>query len=250
MNAAVVVDVGNTRIKWGRCKTERVEEVAFLPPEPDAWARQLEQWQLPPAAPWVVSGVHPGRCALLADWLRQRGMAVTLLNQPQDLPLTVRLELPERAGIDRLLNAVAVNTRRKPGVPAVIVDAGSAVTVDWLDETGAFCGGAILPGLRLMARALHDYTALLPRIQLHEAPPPRPGTSTTAALEVGVFWSVAATIRTLASEFAQGWPDLPQAELYLAGGDGPLLHAAVGLEAILWPEITLEGVRVSAARRA
>ena len=39
--------------------------------------------------------------------------------------------------------------------------------MDWLDEGGAFCGGAILPGLRLMALALHDYTALLPQIELH-----------------------------------------------------------------------------------
>ncbi len=194
----------------------------------------------------MLSGVHPQRRDALADWLRQRGFTVTVLLLARDLPLEVRLEYPDRAGIDRLLNAVAVNSRRTPGVPAVVVDAGSAVTVDWIDDTGAFCGGAILPGLRLMVQALHDYTALLPRIELHTVPPPRPGASTTAALEVGVFWSVAAAIRTLASEFGRGRPDLPPPELYLAGGDGPLLHAAVGA-AVLWPEITLEGARLSAA---
>jgi type III pantothenate kinase len=247
VNAAVVVDVGNTRVKWGRCGAGSVEEVASLPPEPDAWARQLEHWQIPAGAAWVLSGVHPPRRDVLAAWLRQQGAAVTVLEQPRQLPLTVRLEHPERAGIDRLLDAVAVNGRRRRGVPAVVVDAGSAVTVDWLDDTGAFCGGAILPGLRLMAQALHDHTALLPNIELHAVPPPRPGTSTTAALEVGVFWSVAAAIRTLTVEFARGRPDLPAPEVYLTGGDGPLLHAAVGATAVLWPEMTLEGVRVSAA---
>ncbi|MEK7734665.1 MAG: type III pantothenate kinase, partial [Pseudomonadota bacterium] len=51
----------------------------------------------------------------------------------------------------------------------LLVDAGSAVTVDYVDQDGAFCGGAILPGLRLMAKALHDYTALLPLIEVEDA---------------------------------------------------------------------------------
>ena len=89
-----------------------------------------------------------------------------VLQYAGELPLRVELEKPDHVGIDRLLDAVAVNSRRAPGVPAVIIDAGSAVTVDLVDGAGAFRGGAILPGLRLMAKSLHDYTALLPLIEL------------------------------------------------------------------------------------
>jgi type III pantothenate kinase len=251
VNAAVVVDVGNTRVKWGRCGADRVEEVASLPPEPDAWARQMESWKMPAGAAWVLSGVHPQRRDALAEWLRQRNLAVTVITHPRDLPLTVRLEHPERAGIDRLLNAVAVNSRRAPGVPAIIIDAGSAVTVDWLDDTGAFCGGAILPGLRLMAKALHDYTALLPEINITRPPQALPGTTTTGAMEVGVFFSVVGAIQQFIKYFPTVEAHEPRPELFLTGGDGPLLQPAVvgwvGQKPILWPEMTLEGVRLSAA---
>jgi type III pantothenate kinase len=192
----------------------------------------------------VLSGVHPQRRDALAGWLRQRGFAVGVLDHPRDLPLTVRLEHPERAGVDRLLNAVAANGRRTPGVPAVIVDAGSAVTVDWIDKTGAFCGGAILPGLRLMAKALHDYTALLPEIEITRTPTPVPGTTTTAAMELGIFASVDGAIGLLTEAFAVASRKDAQPELFFTGGDSPLLKKP---EAILWPEMTLEGVRLSAA---
>ena len=82
------------------------------------------------------------------------------------MPLEVELEHPDKVGIDRLLNAVAANRRRQEHVAAILVDAGSAVTVDYLDGNGVFRGGAIFPGFRLMARALHDYTALLPIVDI------------------------------------------------------------------------------------
>src|SRR5207244_9869901 len=138
----------------------------------------------------------------LADWLRQRGEQVQVLSSAQQVPLPVRVERPESVGIDRLLNAVAASRRLQRGGAAVIVDAGSAVTDDWLDESGAFAGGAIFPGLRLMAAALHDYTALLPQVEVREPNPPLPGASTRAAMEAGIFWAVAGGIRALVGEMA------------------------------------------------
>src|SRR6185312_8188631 len=106
------------------------------------------------------------------------------------LPLRVLVQQLDHVGIDRLLDAVAANSRRPAGVPAIIIDAGSAVTVDLVDEAGAFTGGAILPGLRLMAKALHDYTALLPLVDPPTQAPPLPGTATIPAIESGIFWAV------------------------------------------------------------
>src|SRR5437763_574301 len=163
----VIVDVGNARIKWGLCGAAAVTAVAALPPDdPAAWQGQLDAWRLAGPLRWTVSGVHPARRQRLADWLVARGDVVDVVASPERLPLRTALPQPEKAGIDRLLNAVAVNGRRRPAAAAVIVDAGSAVTVDLVEGHGVFQGGAILPGLRLMARALHDYTALLPVVQI------------------------------------------------------------------------------------
>ena len=81
-----------------------------------------------------------------------------------DLPLEVRLERPDMVGIDRLVDAVAVNRLRDAGRPAVIVDVGTAITVDLVSADGAFLGGAILPGIQMSARAMHEFTDLLPLV--------------------------------------------------------------------------------------
>jgi type III pantothenate kinase len=243
MTPDVVVDVGNTRIKWGRCEPDAVVEMASLPPDdPAAWERQLQQWQFSREKQWVLAAVHPARLERLANWLHHRGERVRIVTHPRDLPLRTLLAEPEKAGIDRLLDAVAANLRRRPDRAAVIVDAGSAVTVDLVDESGAFAGGAIFPGLRLMAKALHDYTALLPVIEIPRDLPPVPGKTTIAAMELGIFWSVVGGIEAITSEFRRRVPSL---DIFLTGGDAALLHLVLS-DGILWPEMTLEGLRWTA----
>ncbi len=241
MNVAIVVDVGNTRIKWGRCGAEGIGQIASLPPDdPSSWQRQLQDWQLTGPLAWAVSAVHPPRRDHLVSWLQERGDTVRLLDRSRDLPLRVLVERPDAVGVDRLLNAVAANARARP---AIIIDAGTAVTVDLVDETGAFRGGAILPGLRLMAQALHDHTALLPFVEVRAAAPPL-GTSTPTAIASGVYYSVCGGANLLLSLLAAHIPVAPT--IFLTGGDAPLLQEHIDPRAILWPSMTLEGIRLSA----
>jgi type III pantothenate kinase len=240
----VVVDVGNTRIKWGLCGPDAVLASASLPADAAGeWQAQLEHWQLRGRLGWAVTGVHPQRRDQLVEWARQRGDVVQVIDDWQQVPLRILLPEPQKAGIDRLLDAVAANSRRSAGTPAVVIDAGSAVTVDWLDESGAFAGGAIFPGLHLMACALHDYTALLPLIEVFRPFPALPGNSTRAAMETGIFWGVAGGIRALVAEMAARCPLAP--ELFLTGGDGHLFQAVLP-GAHFWPHMTLEGIRLTA----
>ncbi len=247
MTPHVVVDVGNTRIKWGLCTGGIVTAVATLAPDqPAAWEQQLRRWGLASRrgpVPWLLTGVHPERRDRLADWLRKRGDSVQILDDPHKIPLRVLLDHPEWAGIDRLLDAVAVNTRRRPDVPAVIVDAGSAVTVDLVDETGAFRGGAIMPGLRLMAESLHHYTAKLPLIELPRTAPTVPGLSTTAAMEAGIYWTFVGGVRSLLEQYSVG--GAVPLDIFLTGGDAALLHQHLS-GSTFWPEMTLEGIRITA----
>jgi type III pantothenate kinase len=195
--------------------------------------------------PWVLSGVHPARRDRLADWLRQRGSQVRLVTAASELPLAVALEHPDKAGIDRLLNAVAVNTRRPPNTPAVIVDAGSAVPVDYLNEHGVFRGGAILPGWRLMAQALHDYTALLPLVEVGEEVPV-PATSTVPAMQAGIFAALLGGIRELICRLQKLAPEDTHLHVFLGGGDAELLAAYLPYRTHPWPLMTLEGLRLTA----
>ena len=246
MNPALVADVGNSRVKFGRCIADRVADFAALPAEdPAEWRMQLDLWQLGGQACCAVGGVHPQRLICLVEWLRRRGNQVQLIYSHEQLPLPVAVESPERVGIDRLLNAVAANLRRRPGIPAIVIDAGSAVTVDYINATGTFCGGAIFPGLRLMARALGDYTAGLPVVDLPDAAPPTPGRSTRAAIVAGIFWAEVGGIEALIRQMEGS--ERPAAEIFLGGGDASLLGTALEREVTVWPQITLEGIRAAAA---
>jgi type III pantothenate kinase len=239
----VVVDVGNTRIKWGRCTDGGVTGIVALPPNhPGAWNQQLAYWAQTGSRTWVVAGVHPASRDRLAAWLRERGDKVQVLDRAAQLPLQVHLDDPGRVGIDRLLNAVAANGRRRPDSRAAIIDAGTAVTVDYVDETGAFRGGAILPGLRLMSQALHAYTALLPLVEVR-APAPPVGDSTPAAIRAGVFWSVVGGIEALLRQLrGLAGADL---DVYFTGGDGAILAGQLSAHVQVWPEMTLEGIRLA-----
>jgi type III pantothenate kinase len=251
----VVIDVGNSRIKWGRCDEQKVQEAASLPlADVEAWARQRQQWQLQPRERCVLAGVNPPVMAKLAAWLAKQGHAVELLDSYRALFVEVSVEQPERVGLDRLLNAVAANARDRTGKPAIVVAAGSAVTVDWIDQENVFRGGAIFPGLRLMALALHAYTAKLPEVPVPNAQPELPAGSTEQAIAAGIHGAAAGGIIYLIEQLVADQRLEPL--VYFTGGDGEFLSRSLEphlrrlkLDWELWPWMTLEGIRLNAARR-
>jgi type III pantothenate kinase len=248
MKPDFVADVGNSRIKWGRCTADRVEEYVSLPAEnTSAWTKQVQAWNLQPGSAWAVSGVDPKRLRRLAIWLRKERQTVKTLTSWQQLPIRVDVDYPSKVGMDRLLNAVAARQHVQREISLFIIDAGSAVTVDWVDATGTFRGGAIFPGFALMAKALHDYTALLPEVSVSQrANLEVPGTNTRSAIEAGVFWAVAGAIRALLRQFTGRAGADRRRAIFLTGGDGPLLAAVLESSHELWPEMTLEGIRLAA----
>jgi type III pantothenate kinase len=254
----VAVDVGNNRLKFGLF--DREDEVAL--PEPaatygsdgsDSSLEGLTAWlddRLPAGGRWWIASVNrPGTTRLL-QWLQQARPAdqITLM-AAGDLPLAVAVPRPDMVGIDRLLDAVAANRLRHPAAPAVVVDVGTAITVDLVAADGSFQGGAILPGIAMSARALHAFTDLLPLVDVRElsSPPPPLGTSTVAALQSGLFWGAVGAIRQLL-EILPGRPAAPP-DVFLTGGAGPVVASLLGDTARHIPHLTLAGIALSAQRQ-
>ncbi len=256
----VAVDIGNSRIKFGLFET--LERRAWQGPaslplpartfEIDP-ARQgfaaLEEWlapTLPSQASWWVASVQRSFTSRLLARLRDLCAPPAMLLSAADLPLRVELPRPDMVGIDRLAAALAAREAREPGRPAVVIDVGTAITVDYLDASGAFCGGAILPGLAMSARALHQFTDLLPLIEMQElgSPPPPLGTSTTAAMRAGLFWGAVGGIKELAARLAAGTPSPPQ--VFLTGGAAANVAALVAPDAQHVPHLTLAGIALAA----
>jgi type III pantothenate kinase len=111
-----------------------------------------------------------------------------------NIPMATTLLRPDRAGADRLLAAWAATLLY--GAPVIVVDLGTATTVDVVDADGFFLGGAILPGLGLAADALAEGTAKLPRVEL-ELPEVAIGVDTPAAIRSGIVIGTLGAVREL-----------------------------------------------------
>lgn len=196
---------------------------------------------------WFIATVNRPTTTRLLDFLRARRPAdpVTLLSAG-DLALEVKLPRPDMVGIDRLLDALAANHLRTPGRAAAVVDVGTAITVDLLSPAGEFLGGAILPGIAMAARALHEQTDLLPLVEMAELdqPPPAVGTDTRQAMRAGLFWGAVGGIGRLVEQFAAELGQPPQ--LFLTGGAASILAELLGSHARYVPHLTLSGIALAA----
>jgi type III pantothenate kinase len=217
--AIVAVDVGNSAAKFAvRRGVEIVDHAIRI--DTAGWEQLAVAWVREQLADrdrrWRIASVRGSA----TDRLRA---AIGHLDAPwpcelitrHDVPIHADVDHPDRVGIDRLLGAYAAT--RRVGSPVVVVDAGSAVTIDWINREGRFCGGAILPGLRLQSRALATGTEALPQIDWRANQEIRlPARNTTEAIRSGILAGLAATIDALIERY------------WNAGGDGPIRAVLTG----------------------
>lgn len=232
----LVVDAGNTRLKFARFEAASGEAAlprlaefeAFLCGAPIDW-QTIQSWPFAGRSVTAfISGSNPPEMERIerewpAAWSRP-----TVIRDRARLPIQVLVNFPERVGLDRVLNGVAASVLLRPGQGGIVVDSGTTVTVNAIQD-GGFLGGAILPGFELSAKALHEYTALLPLMEhhrLYDSIPFAIGRNTEAALNSGLFWGHVGAVKELVQRVteelrsrSQGHPPL----LILTGGAARLL---------------------------
>lgn len=257
----LAVDAGHTRIKFALCTPgaeaalpQVQRQAAFMLEDGIDWTL-MESWRselgdIPLA---VATGSNPTALErVLLEWPRDWPVAHRIPDKSR-LPLRTEVLHIERVGIDRLLNAIAANRIRQPRQTALVVDTGTAVTVDCINSEGIFRGGAILPGVRMSARALHLYTSTLPHIEaarmFSEVPHPI-GRHTEAAIDSGLYWGHVGAVRELIlrmrDELASFDPVKDDNTLVLiTGGAAPLLKPHFSL-ASFEPQLALQGLALAA----
>lgn len=253
MTPDVVVDVGNSRIKWGRVTAGQIVEMVSLPlDDSEVWEKQRTGWKIPPGARWAIASVNPPATDRLLGWLtasRDQSMAVThaafAANSPLRFHTTV--QQPAQIGIDRLLTAFA--GWRRAGGPVVTFSVGTAMTGDLVEPDGTHVGGVILPGPQLMAQALHEHTAALPLVNAKPVLLEQNwGTNTHEAIAVGICTAVVCAADELVSSWADQY-ESPTAVFVTGGGAGYFerwVFTATGTLAEIDPHLTLDGIRLAA----
>ena len=163
------------------------------------------------------------------------------------VPIAVRVDRPSEVGADRLVNALAA--ARLYGTPAVVVDFGTATTLDVVDADGAYIGGAIAPGLELGLDALASRTAKLPRVELR-MPDRVIGRDTVSAIQAGTIVGYQGLAATLLARTRRELADLAGVEprdvkAILTGGlsAAPWVTAIPDVDAID-PDLTLKGLAI------
>ena len=236
MNGNVLaIDAGNTRIKWGAHDGTHWLRQAWLDTRR---AAELEAVlaALPPFEAVVVSNVAGAalREVILKAlpptpaprWIRSERAQCGVRNSYDD---------PAQLGCDRW--AALIGARRLHGGPAVVVDAGTALTADALTGDGVFVGGIIVPGADLMRKALAEHTAALK---------PQPGkfsffpNTTGDAIMSGAINSLAGAIERMARFLEEAGQ--PQPACVLSGGGAALLEPYLNLEVKVVDNLVLEGL--------
>jgi type III pantothenate kinase len=267
--ALIAVDIGNCGVKFGRFTRheEAISRVGrrYRLPEPTATFElpithdtgafdltKLAQWcqtNVGSNTKWSIGSVHRGAAALLTNtintWARQLDVEWPIQSLVyQDLPLTIRVDEPAKVGIDRLLAALAADRLRASNNAAIVIDLGTAITVDLVEADGAFAGGAILPGIGMASRALTDQTDALPHVLLESPrlPPSSVGKSTKTAIEAGLYWGTVGSVTQLVSQVSTGLSNPPQ--VFITGGAAPIVIDAIALKIRVQyvPHLVLAGI--------
>ncbi len=191
----------------------------------------------------MVASVHDEIARKLHSALADQ-LAVEIYRVGEDVPVPVSRQLdPETiTGVDRLLNAAAAYDRIRQA--CVIIDAGTAVTVDFVDGEGTFHGGAIAAGAAMQLRALHEHTAGLPELALQAPDNEAFGRSTAQAMLKGVFHGIRGMVWRLVEQYAEHYGAYPQ--VIATGGDADLLFKHDELIDSIVPDLTLRGIAVTA----
>jgi type III pantothenate kinase len=143
----------------------------------------------------IISTVVPQSLFNLRNLSRRYLKAEPLvIGENAILGVDVNLEKPSEAGADRLVNAIGAYMDH--GGDLIVVDSGTATTLDVIGHDGAFEGGVIAPGINLSMQALHDAAAKLPRVAIKK-PQHVIGKDTVGAMQSGVFWGYVALIEGL-----------------------------------------------------
>ncbi len=188
----------------------------------------------------VISSVVPPVLTQILRSLAFWKIPSLTLTADMDLGVPVTYSPVTSVGADRLANAIAVRARY--GCPAVIVDVGTATTLDAVDSTGAYIGGAIAPGLDAGMEGLFEQTYQLPRVQL-EAPRSAIGKTTVDSIRSGTVLGWAGLIDGLVERFQEELGG--EAVVIATGGVAGLVAPHTKHLRIVNEELTLEGLRLA-----
>ncbi len=225
----LAVDIGNTRIKAAVYEDHTRRSLHFS--DSGSFQADLESiLQNGTISDIVVSSV--GEVPQL-----KTGANIHQVGRNWKFPFTNLYHSPETLGIDRMvLSAGAV--LEFPNTNRLVIDAGTCITYDFIDEFNNYHGGAISPGLSVRYRSLHDFTARLPLLE-PEVPEDFTGKTTAGSIHSGIVHGTAEEIDGFVRLYKERWGNFI---IILTGGDSEFLAARLKSTIFASPNFLLDSL--------
>jgi type III pantothenate kinase len=230
----LVVDIGNTRTKAGWFENGKLVKSArytgFSLRNLDTVLRDA------PADAILISSVgEEDRITFRQP--EKAGIPVFFLNVGLQLPIKINYSTPQTLGHDRIA-AAAGAWSIFPGSPLLVIDMGTAITIDFVSPEGEYRGGNISPGLSTRFESLHEHTARLPRLQKNSAFPEF-GRDTDSAIEAGVQQGIVFELNGYMEVFGSRYPSC---KTLLTGGDADFFADHLKKPIFVFPDLVLTGL--------
>ena len=226
----IAIDRGNTNTKVGVFQNDLLKVVHLL--------------DLPQLANFVVEQLpdHVIMSSVLPLTKKEREALLTLLpnilfvNKNLKLPISLDYDTPETLGADRI--AAMVGSRKYVSGDALVIDAGSCTTYDWLDHLNIYRGGLITPGRKMRSRAMNAQTGALPLIEINDNFG-LIGKSTSSCINNGIQIGSIAEMNGIISEFKN---KIPKLSVILTGGDALFFEKQLEIDSFVVSNLVLEGL--------
>lgn len=190
----------------------------------------------------VISSVVPSSVPILNAYCEKYlGLSPLWINPASVKKLMpILYHNPNEVGADRIVNAVAAYRKYKTSL--IVIDFGTATTLDVISEKGEYIGGAIVPGVMISAEALFQRASRLPRVEIFKAPDTVIGRDTIDSIKSGLIYGNAAMVDGMVERMAKEMNSTPR--ILATGGIAPLISGLSKTIEKVEPSLTLDGLRI------
>ncbi len=231
----LIIDVGNTFVKLAVFNGDKIEykkqvELILIIDEVKAIKNNFKL--IKHAVISSVGNLKSDAVAVIKQYFD-----VLILDANTNLPFKNLYKTPKTLGVDRIA-LVCASVQQFPNRNALIIDAGTCITYDFITDSNEYLGGAISPGLQMRYKSLHNFTAKLPLLNT-EMPLSITGNSTQQAIHSGIVYGVLKEIDGVIEDYKQNFSDLT---VILTGGDSNFLSKQLKSSIFATSNFLLEGL--------
>lgn len=246
----LVMDVGNTNTVLGVYQGDSLQALWRLATSREQTADEygilihnlftLDQRLTSDITGIMIASVVPPLNAVLAEMARKYfKMEAQFLGPGTRTGMAILVETPQEVGADRIADSVAAF--EKYGGPCIVVDFGTAIKFECISPKGEYLGGVIMPGIGIVADALFQRTAKLPRVEFRE-PDQVIGTNTISHIQSGLFYGAVDAVDGMLDRLCAVMGK--HTRVIATGGQATLVAGASKYKPAIDAALTLDGLRI------